>query len=204
MSSTLDDLLASGGKSFKFENPGDTVTGTIAAIDVRQATEFGTGKPLTWDDGRPQEQIVVTLQTDLAEDGDDDGKRNVYVKGWGSQLRAFKAAAAAAGAKPTPGTTFTASFTGYGPKPAGGGFPSKEFEYRIVPASTARVDALTGPAPVPAPAVPPPATGTAPAASAGESPAEKAKQLIALGLTDDQIAAAVGLDAPVVAAIRAA
>ena len=41
-------------------------------------------------------------------------------------------------------------------------------------------------------------------APAGETPADKARSLIALGLVDDEVARATGLEPAVVAAIRAA
>ena len=43
----------------------------------------------------------------------------------------------------------------------------------------------------------------APAGNSGQTPAETAKQLINIGLPDDQIAAATGLDPTVIQAIRA-
>jgi len=205
---SLDDLLSGGSKSFRFENPGDTVTGTITTAPVvRQATEFGTNKPLTWDDGRPQEQVVVTLSTGLREAADDDGTRSIYIKGWGSQLKAFKAAVAKAGKKPGPGDTFTARFTGYGPKPAGGGFPSKEYAYELVSSATAGVDALLDlePAQTAAAEVPSPAAAAAPAAPSGPSPDDitTAKQLIAAGMGDDVITkAAPSLTPAVLGALR--
>lgn len=189
--STIDDLLSAGAKSVKFENPGDKVSGVITDVQVRQATEFGTGAPLTWDDGNPREQIVVTLQTSLREDGDDDGVRSAYIKGWGQQLKAFRAASQASG-KPVKGDTFTATFTGFGPKSPKGGFPPKEFAYEIVKAD--RLDAIVStPAPVEA----------APAAPA-ETPAAKAQALIGLGMDDTQIQQVTGLDLAVIKAIRGA
>lgn len=201
MASTLDDLLTGGGaKSAKFDQPGQSITGTITDVTVRQATEFGTGKPLTWDDGNPREQIVVSIQTNQQDDPDDDGVRAVYVKGWGQPLKAFRAASQATG-KPAKGDTFTATFTGFGQKPAQGGFPPKEFEYVITKAD--RLDALTGGQPTAAaPAAQAPA---ALAADAGEeSPAAKAQKLIGLGLDDAQIQQITGLDPAVIAAIRGA
>lgn len=168
---TLDDLLSSGGKSFKFENPGDTITGTIAAAPlVRQTTEFGTGKPQFWDDGSPQEQIVVTLNTALRDPSDpqDDGARSVYIKGWGPQLRAFRAAIQTAGAKPAVGGTFTATFTGYGQKSAQGGFPPKMFEYRYEAPNG--LDGLIGGTP---------ATHTAPATATPQAAQQASVQPIA-------------------------
>ncbi len=193
---TLDDLLTAGGRTFKFERPGDTVTGVITSIDVRQARDYDTGKPETWDDGNPKEQIVVTLTTDLrdATVEDDDGSRTVYIKGWGAQLRAFREAVKQAGDKPQPGDTFTASYTGDGPK-VDRKNPPKLYEYRIVKATG--LDALAG--------TPTPTTVAASAAGAVvETPADKVRQLISVGLDDAEIARAVGLDPAVVAAIRAA
>lgn len=75
-------LLGGGGKSAKFDTPGATITGTITQPpEVRQQTDMETGKPQTWDNGDPKLQLVVQLQTTLREDGDDDGIRNLYVKG---------------------------------------------------------------------------------------------------------------------------
>ena len=199
---TLDDLLSGGGKSFKFDTVGTSVTGTITSIEVKQKTEYGTGKALTWDDGRPQEQIVVGVQTDVRDDGDDDGIRTVYIKGWGDPLKAFRAAAAELGRKPRIGDIFTATYTGNGAaKP--GMTPPKVFAFRIQP-GTPGLDALVDSpaASTPAPTSTP-ATATPPAAG-GESPADKVRQLIGVGLDDASIARAVGLDEAVVSAIRAA
>lgn len=197
--SSLDSLLAGGVASYKFEQPGNSVTGTVVSVDVRQATEFGTGKPLTWDDGRPQEQIKVVMQTTLRDDADDDGQRAVFIKGWGQQLKAFRAAVAAAGDKPAPGDEFTATFTGYGERPKQGGYPPKAFEYRLVKGAGAVNNLIGAPEPQPTPAAP-----SAPAAQGQGNPAEQAKQLIALNLTDEQIHSATGLDMTVIAALRAA
>jgi hypothetical protein len=77
-----DQFLMGGGvKAARFEQVGDKVAGTIEDLEVRQQTDFDTGKPLTWDDGSPRNQLVVTLQTELRDDADDDGRRRVYVKG---------------------------------------------------------------------------------------------------------------------------
>lgn len=77
-----DQFLMGGGvPSAKFERINDSVVGTITDQEVRQQTDLDTNKPLFWDDGRPRMQLVVTLQTDLRDDGDDDGLRRLYVKG---------------------------------------------------------------------------------------------------------------------------
>ena len=74
-------LMASGAASAKFEAIGATVTGTVVDFDMRDQTDFTTGKPLTWDDGNPRKQLVVTLQTEEQTEPDDDGKRRLFIKG---------------------------------------------------------------------------------------------------------------------------
>lgn len=80
---TADQFLMGGGvKSAKFANIGDGISGTISEYpEVRQQTDLKTGKLKTWDDGRPKMQLVVTLQTTLRDDAEDDGLRRIYVKG---------------------------------------------------------------------------------------------------------------------------
>ncbi|HEU4544477.1 MAG TPA: hypothetical protein VFR23_25325 [Jiangellaceae bacterium] len=77
-----DFLLGGGGKSAAFDTIGDSISGTITAEpEVRQQTDIQSGKPQTWDNGDPKYQLVVTLQTTLRTDDEDDGVRNLYIKG---------------------------------------------------------------------------------------------------------------------------
>lgn len=192
--SSIDDLLTGGSKSLKFDRPGDTYTGTVINSTVRQMTEFGTGTPLTFDNGDPQEQIVLNIQTNLRDESDptDDGTRSVYIKGFGVQLRAFRAAAAKAGGKPEAGDTFKVTYTGDGERSPRGGYPPKVYQYEITKAS--QIDRLVG-----TPAENPVAQ---PAPAAEETPATKAQKLIALGMSDDQIQQVTGLEPALIAAIR--
>lgn len=48
--------------------------------ELRQQTDFKTGELLTWDDGSPRMQLVVTVQTNLRTLAEDDGRRRFYVK----------------------------------------------------------------------------------------------------------------------------
>lgn len=80
-----DDFLmgAGGAPSAKFDTPGTTVRGKITDLQVRQQTDVRDRSPLTWPNGDPKMQLIVTLQTgqrDPAVD-DDDGERRVFVKG---------------------------------------------------------------------------------------------------------------------------
>jgi hypothetical protein len=79
-SNVSDFLFAGGAKAFGFAEFGDTVSGEIIAAEVRQQTSI-EGELLTWPDGKPRQQLVITLQTKLHEDDDDDGQRTIYAKG---------------------------------------------------------------------------------------------------------------------------
>lgn len=127
-------LLGGGGKSAKFETVGATVTGTIAnPPQVRQQTDMTTGSPLTWDNGDPKMQLVVQLQTAERVDSDDDGIRNLYVKGSkdpaSKSLHAAVAGAVqAAGAKGLEvGGTLTVQYVGDGVSKTRGFNPPKQY-----------------------------------------------------------------------------
>ncbi|MET0911435.1 MAG: hypothetical protein ABWZ99_18365 [Ilumatobacteraceae bacterium] len=74
-------LFGGGGKAASFEAIGDAVEGRIENVVVSQQTSMEDNTPLTWPDGRPREQLVITLATDLREGDDDDGIRKLYAKG---------------------------------------------------------------------------------------------------------------------------
>jgi hypothetical protein len=64
---------------------------------------------------------------------DDDGRRSIWIKGWGIQLKAFREACQKAGVKkPHKGDQFTATFTGYGER-GSAPQPPKVYEYQIQP-----------------------------------------------------------------------
>jgi hypothetical protein len=87
-------LMGGGGRSFKFAQHGDSVAGYITSTELRQQTSMD-GDLLTWDDGKPRMQLVVTLDTGLGEDGDDDGLRRIFVRG--QMTKAVQAAVVKAG-----------------------------------------------------------------------------------------------------------
>jgi hypothetical protein len=67
-------------RSVKFPLPGDSIRGVICEPPrLEQERDIKTGVPLTWPSGDPKMQMVITLQTTLAEDDDDDGRRRLYV-----------------------------------------------------------------------------------------------------------------------------
>ena len=82
MSNAVNDFLMGGsGASAKFEQPGDLIAGTITAMRTEQQTNFKTGQAKFWDNGNKIEQLVISVQTEQRESPDDDGIRNLYVKG---------------------------------------------------------------------------------------------------------------------------
>ena len=76
-----DFLFGGGGSAAKFEEIGDEVVGVITECIVGQQTDMETGAPLTWSDGSPRKQLVITLTTDERTGDEDDGMRRVYAKG---------------------------------------------------------------------------------------------------------------------------
>lgn len=77
-------LMGSGiASAFNKESVlGSVVGGIITEMEVKQQTDIMDGSPKTWDNGDPQMQLIITIQTDgIAITDDDDGKRRFYVKG---------------------------------------------------------------------------------------------------------------------------
>ena len=73
--------LEGGSKSWKPEEIGDKITGTIRSIKRVQQTDFTTGAGLEWSDGSARMQTVIDLETNLEENSDDDGVRSIWLKG---------------------------------------------------------------------------------------------------------------------------
>lgn len=125
-SNSVQDFLFAGGKSFPFDNIDDAVEGEIISCALRQQTDLDDGTPLTFNDGTPRMQLVVTLQTKLHESDEDDGIRTVYAKGGrydvdsgsGTSMRdAIAEAVRTAGAKTLEeGGTLVVVHTGLGKK----------------------------------------------------------------------------------------
>lgn len=80
-----DQFLMGGGvkSAFSKDDPAGTRRGgrITDQPEVKNQTDFETGEVLTWDDGSPRKQLVVTVQTDQRDDAEDDGLRRFYVKG---------------------------------------------------------------------------------------------------------------------------
>lgn len=151
MSDVSSFLAPTGIPAAKFPAIGTTVTGkVIAPPEVQQQTEIGTGKPLTFDDGKPRQQLVITIQTDLRdpEVADDDGKRRVFVTGTkasegGGMLGAFKRAGIT---NLDVGGTLTVTYTHDGARTSPAFSPPKQYEATYAPPNAAAGFLGTAPA----------------------------------------------------------
>ena len=187
--SAIADALASGGTYLKWEHPGTTYTGIITDVTMRQSRKYESTDLDAWDDGTPKMQVVLTLATDYRDQSqqDDDGTRMVSINLWSGQKKALVAACKAAGvAEPQVGQRFTATHVaGIGNAKA-----PRVFEYTL----------LAGPTGVAAVLDVQPDSAPAPAGAAS-TPVDTAKQLLAAGLSTQEVAAASGLPETVVAAL---
>jgi len=186
--SAIADALASGGTYLKWEHPGTTYTGIITDVTMRQSRKYESTDLDAWDDGTPKMQVVLTLATDYRDQAqqDDDGTRMVSINLWSGQKKALVAACKAAGVfEPTVGQRFTATHVaGIGNAKA-----PRVFEYTLLAGPTGIAAVLD---------VEPTA---APAAPGAANPVDTAKQLLALGMSTQEVAAASGLPETVVAAL---
>jgi hypothetical protein len=188
--SAIADALASGGTYLKWEHPGTTYTGIITDVTMRQSRKYESTDLDAWDDGTPKMQVVLTLATDYRDQGqqDDDGTRMVSINLWSGQKKALVAACKAAGvAEPQVGQRFTATHVaGIGNAKA-----PRVFEYTL----------LAGPTGVAAVLEVQPDSAPAATAGAASTPVDTAKELLALGMSTQDVAAASGLPETVVAAL---
>lgn len=190
----------------------------------------GGGKPKTYPSGDPIMAVYVDLATDARDPGinDDDGTRRFYIEGRylkgdvRDAIRRVGANGLEVGGLLRVSFThredpmdkrsrkfWAVEYTPAGnaalmtpdPAPAqvqfaaGGHVGGQPVPHTAAPVSAPQTQPYQPPTPIPAPA---------PAAVGGPTAADKAKQLIAVGLDDTTIAAAVGLDASVIAILRAA
>jgi hypothetical protein len=78
----LDSIYEGGGaKPMNWPTVGTTIAGTVVGIREIQATNYKTKQPECWPDGSPKMVPILTVQTELQDDADDDGRRDVYLRG---------------------------------------------------------------------------------------------------------------------------
>lgn len=194
----LNAALAGGGATLKPETVGESVGGTIVHAEVRQATDFESGKPDFWDDGKPKQQIVITVKTGHKTDDGADEEGTIYVKAWGAQKKALMEAIRATGQDANTalaaGNYFTMTLVGEEPNKNPRLAATKLYKYEIKLQANVG-GALDEPTPAPAPAAPAPA--------APDNSVTTARKLIAAGSDNNTIAIATGLDPTVIDALRA-
>lgn len=91
--------------------PGTVVQGVIADVQLRQSRDYESGEPAVWPDGKPKNEVVVTVETD------DEGPRKIYIPTWGRSKSWLSEAVGKAGAQKVsevlrPGSQFAARFEG--------------------------------------------------------------------------------------------
>ena len=184
--SAIADALASGGTYLKWEHPGTTYTGIITDVAMRQSRKYESTELDVWEDGTPKMQVVLTIATDYRDQAqqDDDGTRMISINLWSGQKKALVAACKAAGVpEPQTGQRFTATHvSGIGNAKA-----PRVFEYTLTAGPTGVAAALD--------------VEQASAPSTGANPVETAKQLLAAGMSTQEVATASGLPETVVAAL---
>lgn len=111
------------GRAAKFDNIGDRIEGVIVSAEEKPQTDIETGEIKRWSDGKPIQQWVIAVQTDLRDGDDDDGVRVLYAKGGrfdaasGSGQSMMEAIKGAASGKPIEeGGTLTVMYSGQGKK----------------------------------------------------------------------------------------
>lgn len=203
---SLDDLMAGNSAPAFFtkdSKQGDTVSGVVEKIEVTQMRDYQTQQPAYWNDGKPKEQIHIIIQTSLRDPAvdDDDGRRSLWVKGWGLQLKALRAACRQAGVKsPRVGDTVAERFTGYRQED-NAPQPSKVYEFKVTVKD--RASDLIGGTPANPAAMPAPAAGRqAPQAQPVQSTAptgptpqqvQQVQQLTAAGNSMQRVGELTGL-----------
>lgn len=119
---------------------GDTISGQVTAISLRQVRNFKTNLPETWDDGTPQLQIVVVVKDENLAKGEDDGSRSIYVKWWSTWRHNFAKAVREAGQTDVlVGGTFQATYVGEGDQTDPNLSAPKLFDYTYTAPVTAAV-----------------------------------------------------------------
>lgn len=125
-------LMASGVKSFKFDQPNVTAKGPIVGLDMQQQRDIKDNSLKFWNDGNPMMQLRVVLQTELHDDDNDDGQRAIYVKG--EMQKAVRDAIRNAGASQIEvGGTLAVQYTGDGEKTSPAFNPPKLYRAQYQP-----------------------------------------------------------------------
>lgn len=134
---SLDDVMQGGAPSaFSKNDPlGYSVEGEILDIHAEQQTDFTTGEPLYYPNGKAKPQVVIHIQTTMRDPNrvGDSGSRGIYVKGYNiAQLR-VACQRAGIGDYPRVGDHLKATFASTRPSQTRGYNDAKIYEYVVTP-----------------------------------------------------------------------
>ena len=134
---SLDDVMQGGAPSaFSKNDPlGYSVEGEILDIHAEQQTDFTTGEPLYYPNGKAKPQVVIHIQTTMRDPNrvGDFGSRGIYVKGYNiAQLR-VACQRAGIGDYPRVGDHLKATFANTRPSQTRGYNDAKIYEYTVTP-----------------------------------------------------------------------
>ena len=134
---SLDDVMQGGAPSaFSKNDPlGYSVEGEILDIHAEQQTDFTTGEPLYYPNGKAKPQVVIHIQTTMRDPNrvGDSGSRGIYVKGYNiAQLR-VACQRAGIGDYPRVGDHLKATFASTRPSQTRGYNDAKIYEYTVTP-----------------------------------------------------------------------
>jgi len=125
-SQAADNFLSTRAPQAKWPKIGYVVEGTVMGWEMEQQTDYDTGALLTWSDGKPRMQLVMTIQskatgktwTGLHNEEkslpNDDGMRTLYIKG--ALQKSFSRALSAARCKLAVGAHVSIERIADGPK----------------------------------------------------------------------------------------
>ncbi|MER5703496.1 hypothetical protein ABT023_16345 [Micromonospora sp. NPDC002296] len=140
-------LMGSGAPTAKFDQIGTVVSGTVVAEPrATQQTNFRTKLPEVWKDGSPKMQVIVRLATSLRDPQkpDDDGERDLYIKGR-ELTKVIRDAVRASGANGIhTGGVLTVQYVGDGQPESADVNPPKLYTAQYVPPAVS-FGGITGP-----------------------------------------------------------
>ena len=123
-----------GGNIAKFPNLGDMVKIKITGLEERQQTDFITGEPITWADGKPKMQFIF-----YGIDQDTQEETRIFSKP--KMQKAISAALEEAGCTLEVGGILAVKYTEDLPPSKVGKHPAKNFVAKYQPPKPASISA---------------------------------------------------------------
>lgn len=187
--------------------PGYYVRGPIVDVSVANRTDYKTGEVLYFKDGKPKQQVIITIQTSIRDPQipDDDGRRRIYVKmDYKSDREGLVKAVEASGDDDVHiGGELAAQFLGQlkGPDGQPEAWNTTKYEYKR-PSNLAAAGGIPSEPAAPAAPIPPAQPALIPPPAPAQDPAAIAAALLAKQAAAAPPAAPAAVDAATSAAIR--